>query len=110
MKMNEEDLLAPASIEDPEPKVAGEEESEEEREVRRDNGKPPGYTGPEDRCQFCEYFREFSSPSCRKFGYAADPEGHCDSFEAKEEDSTGTTEESYGNMGDEEEDEAEVEE
>ena len=107
----EEDLLAPDSIEEPAPGAEGqEEESEEEREVTRGSGRPQSYTGPEDRCLHCEYFREFSSPACRKFGFDADSEGHCEDFESKAEESSGTTDKSYGNMGDEEEEEAEDEE
>ena len=101
----EEELMGPKSIEEDEYEPT---ETVEEREMR--SGQPGSYTGPETRCAFCVHFREFSSPACRRFKFEADPEGYCDDFEGRKEDSSGTTEESYGNMGDEEEDEAEDEE
>ncbi len=97
----EDDLMAPASIED-EDMGREADESVEEREAV--SGQPSSYTGPEARCQFCLHFREFSAPACRKFKFDADPEGYCEEFEGRKEDSYGTTEESYGNMGDEDDD------
>jgi hypothetical protein len=107
--MNIEELQAPDSIEEaerPDPTMEMEPEETEES----GGGRPSAYTGPEDRCEYCVSFREFSNPACQRHSFDADPGGHCPDFEGRKEDSSGTTEESYGKMGDEEEEFEEDEE
>jgi hypothetical protein len=110
-KPDMEDELAPPDSLDEEESGAGEtpdgyEEPEEE------TGKPAGYTGPEDRCGGCEYFRAFSTPTCSKFKFDAESDGHCDSFEAAEsepeesgEKTSTTNVENGGMIGEDEESE-----
>jgi hypothetical protein len=81
-----EDELEPPESLDAEGEGAGNTPPgyKEEPDEPAESGKPPGYTGPEDRCGGCEYFRAFSTPTCSKYGFDAESDGHCDSFEAAE--------------------------
>jgi hypothetical protein len=57
----EQDLAVPDPID-------GEEKAPE-------SGKPPGYSGPEQRCESCQSFDGESQ--CGKFNSAVDGQGHC---------------------------------
>ncbi|MGC4052884.1 MAG: hypothetical protein QM757_26450 [Paludibaculum sp.] len=90
----EDDMPAPAPLD--------ETVAEEREEKKPSSGEPPAYRSEEVHCEGCEYFREFSNPSCTKFKYQAEPGGSCEAFESRKEDSYGTKEDSYANMeGDE---------
>lgn len=79
MKQFDDDLEPPDSVDAPE---SAPPRYEEESDAPAESGKPPGYTGPEDRCGGCEYFRAFSTPTCSKYSFDAESDGHCRSFEA----------------------------
>jgi hypothetical protein len=106
--MENQDLMAPGSIEDPEEEVGAEGSEEAEEEAPR-SYTPSGYSSSDERCEYCQHFKEFTSPSCGKHEFDAEPDGHCPQFEGRKEDSSGTTEESYGTLEDEEDEEEDEE-
>lgn len=40
-----------------------------------------GYTSSAERCHSCEYF-DAEGMNCKKYNFAAEPDGHCDAWEA----------------------------
>lgn len=40
-----------------------------------------GYTSSAERCHSCEYF-DAEQMNCNKYNFAAEPDGHCDGWEA----------------------------
>jgi hypothetical protein len=71
----EEDLGAPEPIED--------EGMPSKSASKQDNpSTPPGYTGPEQRCESCQHFD--GEAKCVKFDSAVDAQGHCSAHEGPE--------------------------